>query len=487
MSASVAGTLSMLFYVAIILVPGASLLKDPDTFWHIRTGEWIIDSWRFPVVDSYSYTSGGQRWISGEWLSEILFFAAYKFGGWHGVVALSAAAIAGTIGIISFYLLRYLRLSLAIAWAALTALAISSHFLARPHVFSYVLLSVWLIILLETCDRDRFRPPAVILAAMIVLWSNVHPSFTFGLFLLCIFAGWNCLEKVLQRRYAECRWPVFVIFIVASASLVNPYGFSVALLSLDVVHYHFALRYVSEWASPNFQSDKIHLIMLVVLFSGMAGLGIRLNGPKLIAFIAVTYLGMTHTRGLTTFFLLVPLILARPLSAQVAWCRAEGSVEDRLPDRTARPDPVLLFLRRRFLAIPSVFFLLAAIATAASWRYLKIHPDASIAPKEAIDFVRKEGIGGNVLNSYAFGGYLIFSHIPTFVDGRMLPFSDDFISRFAGALALTDINDSFKLLDDYKVRWTMLLPGEPLVKALAESKSWDKRYADEHAVVFVRR
>ena len=56
-----------------------------------------------------------------------------------------------------------------------------------------------------------------------------------------------------------------------------------------------------------------------------------------------------------------------------------------------------------------------------------------------------------------------------------------------GAIALTDINDSFKLLDDHNVRWTLLLPGEPLAKALAESKSWDKRYADKHAVVFVRR
>jgi hypothetical protein len=116
-----------------------------------------------------------------------------------------------------------------------------------------------------------------------------------------------------------------------------------------------------------------------------------------------------------------------------------------------------------------------------------VYPDKSIAPKEAIDFVKKEGIGGNVLNSYAFGGYLIFSHIPTFIDGRMLPFSDDFIRRFAGALALTDISDSFKLLDDYNIRWTLLLPGEPLVKALADSKSWDRKYADEHAVVFVRR
>jgi hypothetical protein len=487
LSASIAVALAFLFYIAIIVVPGSSVLKDPDTFWHIRTGEWMINSGQFPVVDLYSYTSAGERWISPEWLSEILLFLAYKIGSWRGVVVLSALAIATSVGVISFYLLHYVRFSVAIGWAALTALALSSHFLARPHVFSYVLLSAWLVILLETYDRSPFRPPIPILVLLMVLWCNLHPSFTLGLFLLFVFAGYSCVGEIIRRRYVECRLPVFLVLVVSFSSLLNPYGISPTLLTLDVVHYHFALRYISEWASPNFQSDKIHLVMLVGLFSAMAGLGLQLKGPRLIAFAAVTYLGMSHTRGLTTFFLLAPLILARPLSEQIAWCRAEDVGDGRLPGRTVKPDPILLFVRRRHVAIPSILLVLASIATATSWRYVTVRPDESIAPKEAIEFVRKEGISGNVLNSYAFGGYLIFSHIPTFVDGRMLPFSDDFIRRFAGAIALDDINDSFKLLEDYYVRWTLLLPGEPLVKALAESKSWDKVYADEHAIVFVRR
>src|SRR5438132_269815 len=107
-SASIAATLAFLFYVAIIVVPGSSVLKDPDTLWHIRTGEWIFDNGQFPVVDFYSYTSEGRRWISGEWLSEIFFFLAHRFGEWHGVIVLSAIAIAASVGIICFYLLRYL-------------------------------------------------------------------------------------------------------------------------------------------------------------------------------------------------------------------------------------------------------------------------------------------------------------------------------------------------------------------------------------------
>jgi len=486
LAASVGITLSLVFYIAIVGVPGSSLLKDPDTLWHIRTGEWMIENGQFPVVDSYSYTSAGQRWIPGEWLSEILFYLAYKLGSWHAVVALGAVAIGAIVGITSFYLLRHLRFSIAIAWAALTALAISSHFLARPHVFSYVLLSIWLIVLLDTCDRGGFKPPVAIMAAMMALWSNLHPSFTFGLFLLFVFAGWSCLENVLRRRFTECRWPIFVVLTISFASLLNPYGIYSAILTMETVSYHFALRYISEWAAPNFQSDKIHLILLVAFFCAMAGLGVRLKGPRLIAFAAVTYLGMSHTRGLTTFFLLTPLLLARPLSEHVVWCRAE-SAGSGPPGRAGDRDPVLGFIRQRLVAIPSVFLALAIIVTVAAWRYVNVHPDKSIAPEAAINFVKKAGISGNVFNSYPFGGYLIFSHIPTFVDGRTLPFTDDFIRRFARAVAVTDIGDAFKLLDDYNVRWTLLLPWEPLTSALAESKSWQKVFADDYAVVFVRR
>lgn len=42
-------------------------------------------------------------------------------------------------------------------------------------------------------------------------------------------------------------------------------------------------------------------------------------------------------------------------------------------------------------------------------------------------------------------------------------------------------------LDDYKVNWIILKPAEPLVKAIARSSGWDRVYADQYAVVFVRR
>ena len=59
--------------------------------------------------------------------------------------------------------------------------------------------------------------------------------------------------------------------------------------------------------------------------------------------------------------------------------------------------------------------------------------------------------------------------------------------RYANAVNLKDINDAFRLLDEYKVRWVLLRPEEPLSKALARSALWDEVYSDNYSVVLVRR
>ena len=106
------------FLLFILLAFPRYLLADPDTLWHIRTGQWILDHAQVPTVDFYSYTATGKRWISAEWLSEIFYAIAYKIADWRGVVILSAILCAAIIGILCLHLIRHLRFSVAIGWTA---------------------------------------------------------------------------------------------------------------------------------------------------------------------------------------------------------------------------------------------------------------------------------------------------------------------------------------------------------------------------------
>jgi hypothetical protein len=486
-STSVAIATFFLFYSVIIILPGSSLLKDPDTLWHLRTGQWILDNAKFPVVDFYSYTAAGTRWIAGEWLSEVFLALAFKIGQWRGVVILSAITIAAVIATLSFYLLQNLRFSIAIGWAMLTAFAISPHFLARPHLFSFLPLLVWLIILIDAYDNGEFKPSIPILGTLIILWANLHGSFTLGITLFFVFAGYFCFEEFVKHNYSRCRRTVVMVLAVCVAALLTPYGIFSALVTAELFNMKFLFRQIGEWRSPDFQVYQPLLFLFVGLVAVIAGLGIRLRGPRLIVFSMMLLLALGHIRGLVLFFLIAPVLLARPMAARSVWWRATSLGTSNSSETAAVLDPIPRYFQMRPIVVPTICLGLAAMATVYSWGYTNSGPPGFVAPTAAIDFVKQNGISGNVFNSYDFGGYLIFSGIPTFVDGRVTPYTDDFLWKYAEAVNLVDINKSFQLLEQYKVTWAILHPMEPLANALARSALWDEAYLDKDAVVFVRR
>jgi hypothetical protein len=484
---STAITIFFLFYSVIIVLPGSSLLNDSDTLWHIRTGQWILHNSKFPVIDFYSYTAAGTRWIAAEWLSEVLLALAFKIGHWRGVVILSAVMIAAIIATLSLYLLRNLRFSVAIGWTILTAFAISPHYLARPHLFSFLLLLVWLIILINAYDRGDFKPPVFVLVILMALWANLHGSFTLGAALLCIFAGYFCCEKFVQRVYSRCRSTFVMLLAVGVGALLTPYGIFSALWTLDLFNMTFPFQRIEEWRSPDFQVYQPLLFLFVGLFGIIAGLGIRLRGPRLIVFSIMLLLGLAHIRGLFLFFLVAPVIFARPIAERSVWWRSMRLTKANSSAGAGELDPIPRYFQKRPIVVPTICLAVAVLATVSSWRYTNDGPPESVAPKGAIDFVRQNGISGNVFNSFDFGGYLIFSGIPTFIDGRTPPYTDDFLWKHAEAVNLVDINKAFRLLDDFKVSWVILRPAEPMAKALARSALWNEVYADKYSEVFVRR
>ena len=229
---------AFLICYSCLLPLGPYLLEDPDIFWHIRTGQWILDHAQFPTVDFYSYTAFGKPWISTEWLSEIFYAVAFKFGGWRAVTILAVTACATMVALLCSYLLRQLRFSVAIGWTVLTTVAISPHFLARPHLFAYVLLTIWIISLLDAYDNDKFNLPSLLtLAPLMILWANLHGSFTLGLALLYVFAGFSLYHNIVQHNYTKCWRLLVVASVVTVSALITPYGISPAFMTHKAICY----------------------------------------------------------------------------------------------------------------------------------------------------------------------------------------------------------------------------------------------------------
>jgi len=108
-----------------------------------------------------------------------------------------------------------------------------------------------------------------------------------------------------------------------------------------------------------------------------------------------------------------------------------------------------------------------------------------VTPQAALAAARRMNLTGPVFNSEAFGGYLIFSGVPVFIDGRVELYGNDFLAAYLAA-ERGDRATLAGLLDRYHVAWVLLQAGSPAVAALDRLPGWQRVYADEQAVIDVR-
>ncbi|MGH6644171.1 MAG: hypothetical protein ACRED3_15905, partial [Bradyrhizobium sp.] len=90
-----AGAGAYLFFLSA----GAIMLRDSDSLWQIKVGQWILDHGAMPYTDIYSFTRFGEPWMSSSWLSQVLFALAYGPSDWAGPVILSSLAIGALVAI----------------------------------------------------------------------------------------------------------------------------------------------------------------------------------------------------------------------------------------------------------------------------------------------------------------------------------------------------------------------------------------------------
>jgi hypothetical protein len=91
-SAMLPWLLATAIYV-LLLVLGSRLLADPDTYWQIALGDWIVAHREVPQFDTFSATLAGTPWISSQWLAQVLFAQTYALAGWAGVYADEIAVV----------------------------------------------------------------------------------------------------------------------------------------------------------------------------------------------------------------------------------------------------------------------------------------------------------------------------------------------------------------------------------------------------------
>jgi hypothetical protein len=450
----------------VVLLSGARLLNDPDSYWHVAVGRWIVAHGAVPTADPFSFTFAGHPWIAKEWLSQLLYSGAYALAGWGGMVILAAAATALAFGLLAQRLERSLAPTAAIALVAGAFVLVAPHLTARPHVLALPVMVAWTAGLVAAADGRR--APSFLLLPLMVLWANLHGGFTLGL-VLVVAAGLDTVwsAAAADRTRLALAWLRFLV-LAAVAACVTPYGPESMLVTGRILGMGDALRIIGEWRPQDFGHVGIFEILLLL------GLGLALHrGMTLPPFRLLTLLGLLHLalsaeRNAELIGLLAPLFLAMPLAAQFPAFRRADAGSGR-----GRP---LLGAAIVALLLPVTAGLAAMTAPA---------PPAAITPAGALEALRKAK-AGPILNAYDFGGYLIANDVPTFIDGRTELYGADFVERYQNAVMLTDPLGLETLLAEHRIGATLLQTGMPATAWLDRMPGWKRLYADDVAVVHVK-
>jgi len=476
------------------------LFRDADTGWHIRTGETILATAALPRSDPYSFTRSGRPWLAWEWGADVLMGTAHRMAGPAGVALLYAIAIAAGAWL-------WVRLHwtvggnfwLACAMAAPMLSTTNLHWLARPHVLSWLLmlLAVWYAE--RAGPRFRAADAAWILCGSAV-WANVHASFPFAPAVALLYAFshlarpwiWE-LDRGTERRRA--RWFLWAAGFSALGTLLNPYGWNLHRHVWEFLSQRELLSRIGEYQSFNFHAEGALQILLSMAIAALGGV-LALGQGKLAHFLLSAALLATAMRSARAIPLVALLLLPlangtiteslRRLAGQAAsGLRAvlRGRVAGFL-GYSERLRAIDARLNGALLAPVIVLAAFAWIRTPAVAAHAGFPPDQF--PVSAGRELEKLPPDIRLLHPDKYGGFLIYRFRGTrkvYFDGRFDFYGPEYMKAYA---RLVQLRPGWRdRLEEFGFTHALLPNDYALVEAL-EQLGWRRLYRDEVASLLAR-
>ena len=510
------------------------LLGDAGIGWHIRTGQQILASHAVPRVDSFSSTMAGKTWFAWEWMYDVIVGALERWAGLNGVVWFTAVVIAGVFAWTFRLLLRRgTNVFVALVLLLLAASASMIHFLARPHVLSWLFTLVWFWILdsseSDCLPADSAGPSVTSSAAgswrrlwllplLTLVWVNVHGGFLIGFVLLAIYwlsAVWYAVtlrEDKFDEFLAKLRWRTQarrlagVGFAAGVASLVNPYGWNLHAHIYGYLSNRFLMERIDEFQSPNFHgvAERCFALLILAAIVALASRSRTLRVSEVLVILFALYSGLYASRNIPVSSLLLALIVGPLLSSMLSsaiqnfaarltsFRTSSRTLGDRARAFTERMGALQSSLQGHLWAITAAVFLGVIAVRGGSLganRLMDAHFDAKRFPVAAVDFLDRKPARERdpVTVPDYWGGYLIYRLYPrtlVAVDDRHDLYGEEFFKSYLKMVRVEPGWDG--LLQRYQACCVLVPKGSALANILELSPPWKRVYADDVGEIFER-
>lgn len=469
----------------IFLSLETTIVRPQDFWWHLRTGQIIVQTGAVPSVDLFTFTQAGQPWTNESWLWQAAYYLLYQAGN------LPLLILAHALTITAGYLLIQRAClvaaggnvrAAALATVATALLGIASWSL-RPQAISFPFFAL-LVLIIERQRREGGRA-LWLLPPLFAVWANAHGAFVFGLGLLGIYAL-SCAAVDLQRARRLGRPTVTAVLCLAAcglAAMINPAG------PMGTVDYVLGFFHSKTTINANMEFLPISIrevdgvFFFAITLPTLALAYRRRPAAPLYWAAAFIIFGVAtlYIRRMSPWFGLA----AGPILAAVF--AAQPELAGRSPQQARRP----LFN-----------YILLAILCAlviAGWPWLRPHLPLSEerrsfvslheTPAQAVQTLcAMLPPGTRLLNDQSYGGYLAWAcpALPIFIDTRIELYpSQQWRDYFVMSQAAFGWEEK---LEHYAV--AAVLAGKQsqagLLEALRQRAGWQPTYEDENTAIFVR-
>ncbi len=464
---------------ALLFAMAVRVPLDTDTWWHLRSADFILSTHTIPPVDPFSLTRGGQPWIDQSWLAQIVMLGFYRLLGGNIGLALYTAILA-TAGMACVFAASegnvYLRAFVAVL-AATTAAVFWS---ARPQMMSFFLSALVLYILFlykwRKIDRLWLLPP------LFILWVNLHSGFAIGF----IFMGGTIAGEVIGRVLKPVdpnvlTWPmlrklILIAVICAAVLVINPYTVQMWTYPFKTAGIGALEQFIQEWASPDFHGRETWPF-LALLFGTFAAAGFSRRGwdwSDLILVCGTAFMALIWQRNFAVFAVAAAPVLARHLNTILE--NAGLHIAKSPP-----PRGMAIVLNWTLLALVIVGVLFKCLIALNTPTVTQAQADS--LPVKAAAYLNAHQPPGNLFNTYNWGGYLLFAapSYPVFVDGRTDLYGSDLLNTWRSAILGDGWHDLFT---KWGIKLVVIEHDSPLAAILRREPGWQESYSDALASIF---
>jgi len=438
---TLSGSLNKWIYFLIgltIFVVSFFKIADLDFWWHLKTGQIIWQQKEFQFAEIYSFSAPGRPYVDHEWLFQVIQYFFYSIAGPAGIILLKCAILA------TIYLLiaRFLLQKQLNPWIVVTLLMVSiagghTRFLERPEIFTELFLVCCYLLLHKYVETKNWKYLLGI-APIIVLWSNIHAAVILGILLQGSYLAGLILERIVRKFgypvfYDVGKRELITLFLLFSTSILltglNPNGYGILKVPFELTRIiDSGLLNNQEWQQPplwRFPFFYLGFAFVFFLFVMNAG---KIHFVHFLFGAFLGYISLKYVRNVALFSMFMPLL---------AW-------------------PYLSGIRIRWRAA------MAAVCVVVLYWLTVLSPfefgtgEASYFPDQIVRFTKEKNLQGHMLNSYAFGGYLIWNVFPErkiFIDGRnevFLPLLHEIVKVRADSRLWR------QFLEKYKIEYALL-------------------------------